>query len=103
MASTVGALVLVLVGLLPTGLPTRHYLNPSNFGIAVVLLLFPYVGIAAPYQFTENLGAIGDWALPLVIILTGSILNTAYTRRIPLALAWVVTFALQAIVSSLIL
>jgi hypothetical protein len=77
--------------------------NPSNFGIAVTLLLFPSVGIAVPYHFTENLGSIGDWALPLFIICSGSFLNTWYTRRIPLALAWVVAFALQAIVSSLIL
>ena len=97
------ALVLVLAALLPPGVPTRHYLNPSNFGIAVTLLLFPWVGIAAPYQFTENLGGIGDWAVPMVIICTGSFLNTWYTRRIPLALAWVGAFALQAIVSSLIL
>jgi hypothetical protein len=97
------ALVLVLAVVLPPGLQTRHYLNPSNFGIAVTLLLFPSVGIAAPYHFTENLRTVGDWAVPLVIICTGSILNTWYTRRIPLALAWVSTYALQAIVSSLIL
>jgi hypothetical protein len=97
------ALVLVLVVHIPPGVPTRHYLNPSNFGITVTLLLFPWVGIAAPYQFTENLGRIGDWAVPMVIICTGSFLNTWYTRRIPLALAWVCAFALQATVSSLIL
>jgi hypothetical protein len=97
------ALVLGLAALVPPGTPTRHYLNPSNFGIAVTLLLFPSVGIAAPYHFTENLSATGDWVLPMVIICTGSILNTRYTRRIPLALAWVGTFALQALVSSLVL
>jgi hypothetical protein len=97
------ALLLVLAALVPPGVPTRHYLNPSNFGIAVTLLLFPWVGIAAAYQFTENLGSMGDWTLPLVIIGTGSFLNTWYTRRIPLALAWVGGFALQAIVSSLVL
>jgi enediyne biosynthesis protein E5 len=97
------ALVLALVALIPPGLRTRHYLNPSNFGIAVTLLLFPSVGIAAPYQFTENLGSVGDWALPMVIICTGSFLNTWYTRRIPLAVAWVGGFALQAVVSSLVL
>src|SRR5262249_27208174 len=91
------------MALLPAGGPTRHYLNPSNFGIAVTLLLFPSVGIAVPYQFTENLGTVGDWVVPLVIVCTGSMLNTWYTRRIPLALAWVGTYALQAIVSSLIL
>ncbi|PWT88425.1 MAG: hypothetical protein C5B56_08735, partial [Proteobacteria bacterium] len=97
------ALVLVLAGLFPPGVRTRHYLNPSNFGIAVTLLLFPWVGIAAAYQFTENLGGIGDWVVPMVIICSGSFLNTWYSRRIPLVLAWVGAFALQAIVSSLIL
>jgi hypothetical protein len=96
------AIVLMLAALIPPDVPTRHYLNPSNFGITVTLLLFPWVGIAAPYQFTENLGSVGDWVVPMVIICTGSLLNTWYTRRIPLALAWVGAFALQAIVSSLI-
>jgi hypothetical protein len=54
-------------------------------------------------MFTENLGRIGDWVVPLVIICIGSFLNLRYTRRIPLALAWVGGFAIQAIVSSLIL
>lgn len=104
-AMRVGGLVLALalMMIVPPGLPTRHYLNPSNFGITVTLLLFPWVGIAAPYQFTQNLGSTGHWVVPLVIIGTGSFLNTVYTRRIPLAIAWVGTFALQAIVSSLIL
>lgn len=97
------ALLVVLVMLIPPGMPTRHYLNPSNFGITITLLLFPSVGIAVPYQFTENLGNIGDWVVPMVIICTGSFLNTWYTRRIPLALAWVGGFALQAIISSLVL
>src|SRR4051812_30042608 len=40
---------------------TRHVLNPSNFGISAVLLLFPTVGIAPPYQFTENTYGFVDW------------------------------------------
>ena len=36
------------------GKGTRHFLNPSNFGISVTLLAFPWVGIAPPYMFTEN-------------------------------------------------
>jgi hypothetical protein len=32
----------------PTGHGVRHCLNPSNTGIAVTLLLFPWVGIAPP-------------------------------------------------------
>ncbi|HEX4610485.1 MAG TPA: hypothetical protein VH092_20015, partial [Urbifossiella sp.] len=97
------ALLVVLAALGPPGVPTRHYLNPSNFGIAVTLLLFPSVGIAAPYQFTENLGGVGDWVVPAVIVCTGSALNTVYTHRIPLVLAWVGAFALQATVASLVL
>ncbi len=97
------ALALVLAALIPPEVPTRHYLNPSNFGIAVTLLLFPWVGIAAPYHFAEELGSIGHWVLPMVIVCTGSFLNTRYTGRVPLLLAWVGGFALQATVSSLVL
>jgi hypothetical protein len=80
----------------------RHFLNPSNFGISATLLLFPTVGIAPPYQFTENTSGIVDWILPLIIIGSGSYLNTKATGRIPLIIAWVSAFALQAILRSTI-
>lgn len=80
----------------------RHVLNPSNFGITVTLLLFPTVGIAPPYQFTENTSGIVDWLLPLVIVGTGSYLNTKATGRIPLILAWVAAFAAQALIRAAI-
>ena len=76
----------------------RHVLNPSNFGISATLLLFPTVGIAPPYQFTENTSGIVDWILPLIIICTGSYLNIKATGRIPLILAWVCAFAVQAMI-----
>ena len=38
----------------PETWPIRHFFNPSNFGITFTLLVFPWVGIAPPYQFTEN-------------------------------------------------
>jgi hypothetical protein len=76
----------------------RHVLNPSNFGITATLLLFPTVGIAPPYQFTENTSGFVDWLLPLVIVGTGSYLNTRATGRIPLILAWVAAFVMQALV-----
>lgn len=76
----------------------RHVLNPSNFGITVTLLLFPTVGIAPPYQFTENTSGIVDWILPLIIIGSGSYLNIKATGRIPLILAWVSAFAVQALI-----
>lgn len=75
---------------------TRHFLNPSNFGIAVTLLLFPWVGIAPPYHFTENLFGVWDWALPALIIVSGTYINATFTRRLPLIGAWLGGFALQA-------
>src|SRR5438270_4420017 len=45
----------------PVGKSTRHFYNPSNFGISLTLLLFGWVGIAPPYHFTENLDKYGDW------------------------------------------
>jgi hypothetical protein len=80
----------------------RHFLNPSNFGISATLLLFPTVGIAPPYQFTENTSGIVDWILPLIIICTGSYLNIKATGRIPLILAWVSAFALQAVIRAVL-
>jgi hypothetical protein len=86
----------------PSMWPRRHFLNPSNFGIAVTLLLFPWVGIAPPYQFTENARGVFDVILPLIIVCTGSLLNTKFTERMPLILAWLSAFLLQAVVRSLL-
>lgn len=81
----------------PSGrVSTRHFLNPSNFGITVVLVLFPSVGIAPPYMFSENVSGALDWLLPFVVICTGSLLNTKLTGRMPLIGAWLAAFALQA-------
>ena len=77
---------------------SRHFMNPSNFGIALTLLLFPWVGIAPPYMFTENLGPVGDWVLPGVIVCLGSFLNARFTRRMPLIAAWLIGFATQGAV-----
>jgi hypothetical protein len=74
----------------------RHFYNPSNFGITITLLLFPWVGIAPPYHFTENLTGYGDWVVPGIIICTGTFLNTRFTKRLPLILAWLSGFLLQA-------
>lgn len=76
---------------------TRHFLNPSNFGITMTLVFFPWISIAPPYHFTENLYGWVDWLLPAIIITTGSILNGKLTKKIPLILGWVGTFAVQAI------
>lgn len=76
---------------------TVHFMNPSNLGIAVTLLLFSgWVGVAQPYQFTEGLYGIGDWLLPLLICCSGSMLNWRATKRLPLIAAWLLGFAAQA-------
>ena len=80
----------------------RHFFNPSNFGIAATLLLFPWVGIAPPYQFTENLAGGWDWLLPGVILCTGSFLNGRFTKRLPLIAGWAGAFVVQAIVRSVL-
>lgn len=84
----------------PVGGGRMHYFNPSNFGIVVTLLLFSWVGIAPPYHFTENLSGFGDWALPGFIVLSGSFLNWRFTHRLPLVVAWLLGFALQAVARS---
>lgn len=81
----------------------RHFFNPSNLGISVVLLTFPWVGIVPPYHFTENLGNVGTWVLPGVIICSGSMLNAIFTKRLPLAAAWVIAFIAQALIRTMIL
>jgi Na+-translocating ferredoxin:NAD+ oxidoreductase RnfD subunit len=86
----------------PVGNSTRHFLNPSNLGITITLLLFPWVGIAPPYQFTENLSGIGDWILPGLLIVSGSFLNARFTHRLPLIAAWLGGFAVQALLRSLV-
>lgn len=80
----------------------RHFFNPSNFGIATTLIVFPWVGIAPPYQFTENLGGIAHVIVPCIFIFTGSLLNTKFTRRLPLIISWLSGFALQAVIRNLI-
>ena len=75
---------------------SRHFFNPSNLGITATLLCFPWVGIAQPYMFTENLSGAGDYVLPVIIICSGSFLNAKLTKRVPLILAWLGAFALQA-------
>lgn len=87
----------------PIGNSNRHFFNPSNFGITITLLLFPWVGIAPPYHFTENLYGAGDWILPGVIVVSGTFLNARFTHKLPLIGAWLGGFILQAFLRSFIL
>jgi Na+-translocating ferredoxin:NAD+ oxidoreductase RnfD subunit len=76
----------------------RHVLNPSNAGIVATLLTFHWVGIAQPYQFTNNYHGVVPWLLPLAILTLGTMLNAKLTGKMPLILAWVAGFVLQAVV-----
>jgi enediyne biosynthesis protein E5 len=81
----------------PLGKGKRHFFNPSNFGIAVTLVAFPAVSISPPYHFTENVSGAGDWLVPAFVLCTGTFLNYRLTGKIPLIVAWLVTFAAQAL------
>jgi Na+-translocating ferredoxin:NAD+ oxidoreductase RnfD subunit len=91
---------MVIPGVPPAQRPRRHFFNPSNLGISVTLLAFPWVGIAPPYHFTENARGPFDVILPLLIVVSGSFLNTKFTERIPLITAWLGGFLLQAVLRS---
>jgi enediyne biosynthesis protein E5 len=81
----------------------RHFMNPSNLGIVVVLLLFPWAAIAPPYQFTERLAGPADWIVPAVILAAGTLLNSKLTGRTWLIVAWLGGFVVQAVFRGLIL
>jgi len=76
----------------------QHIFNPSNFGVAATLVLFPSVGFAPPYHFTENLTGWGDWLLPGIVLVTGIIIHACFTGRLPLVGAWVLGFVVQGLV-----
>lgn len=82
---------------------SRHFMNPSNFGIALTLLLFPWVGIAPPYHFTNNITSTIDWLVPAIVLVAGTMLNARLTGRWPLILGWVGGFAAQAVLRWLVL
>ncbi|BCB88492.1 hypothetical protein Psuf_058050 [Phytohabitans suffuscus] len=81
----------------------RHFMNPSNFGIVIVLLLFPWISVVPPYHFTENVGNPIDWIIPLVIVAAGTMLNAKLTRRMWLIAGWLSIFVVQAVVRGLVL
>jgi hypothetical protein len=80
----------------------RHFLNPSNTGIAVTVFLFPVLAPIMPWQFTEQLSSNLSTAFPVVIIILGTFMNVRYAKRMPLVLGWVVAFALQGVIRCLV-
>ncbi|WP_414940681.1 enediyne biosynthesis protein [Amycolatopsis sp. cmx-11-51] len=80
----------------------RHYMNPSNFGITIILLVFPWASIAPPYHFTEQVDSWVGWLIVGIIMVSGTVLNAMLTQRMWLIGAWLITFALQAIIRGLV-
>ena len=77
----------------------RHFMNPSNLGIVLVLVCFSgWVSIAPPYEFTENANGFFRILIPLVIATAGTVINGVLTRRIPLIVGWMGGFVIQAFV-----
>jgi enediyne biosynthesis protein E5 len=75
----------------------RHFMNPSNLGISTTLVVFPYVGIAMPYQFTETVTAPLDIVIPLVLLASGLMMNLKLTGRRGIIIGWVGGFVVQAV------
>ena len=74
----------------------QHFMNPSNFGIVLTLLLFPWVS-TMPYIFTARVSGAWDVVIPLVMAALGFRLNLLFAKRLPLIGAWVAAFVLQAV------
>jgi hypothetical protein len=83
----------------PIGGRMRHFMNPSNSGIALTLLVFgSWVSISPPYMFTEWAGTLFKIMIPVIILVAGTVINAKLTGRIPLVVGWAGGFAIQALV-----
>jgi hypothetical protein len=77
----------------------RHFMNPSNLGISVTLLVLgSWVSISPPYQFTEWANTYFRLMIPMIILTAGTVLNAMLTRKTALIVGWMGSFAIQAFV-----
>lgn len=76
----------------------KHFMNPSNFGLVVCLLVFSQAIIAPAYHFTEWVSGGWDWVIALGLLTSGTLLNAGLTKKMPLIAAWAGAFVLQAVV-----
>jgi hypothetical protein len=77
----------------------RHYMNPSNLGLAALLVLFPaWISIAPPYHFSEHVNDFISWLIVAIIVISGTVLNAMLTGRMWLIFGWLGFFVLQAFV-----
>jgi hypothetical protein len=76
---------------------TQHLFNPSNFGITFTLLAFPWIGLAPPYHFTSNIDGIWHYLLPAFVLITGIIVHSLFTGRLPLIASWITGFIIHGL------
>jgi hypothetical protein len=69
----------------------QHFMNPSNFAIAVVLGTYQWTGMI-PWGYTVNLSGAFDWIVPLIVVGLGMRLNLLFTGRLPTIASWLATF-----------
>jgi hypothetical protein len=69
----------------------QHFMNPSNFAIAVVLIAYQWTGVL-PWGFTIDIHGAWDIVVPLVIVVLGFRLNLLFTGRLPTVASWLVSF-----------
>jgi enediyne biosynthesis protein E5 len=75
----------------------RHFMNPSNLGIAAVLIIFSrWVAIGQPYEFVENANEFFKIMVPIIILTAGTVLNATLTKRTALIVGFMGGFAIQA-------
>jgi hypothetical protein len=84
---------------LPNG-ATQHVFNPSNLGVTVTLILLPWVGVAPPYHFANRVEGAANLVIPVFILATGIFLHWMFTKRLPLIVAFLSAFVLQALARS---
>jgi enediyne biosynthesis protein E5 len=75
----------------------QHFMNPSNIGIAFVLIVYQWTGVL-PWGFTIDLHGVWDWLVPLIIVMLGFRLNLLFTGRLPSIASWLLTFFLLGMV-----
>ena len=73
----------------------RHFMNPSNLALAVVLACYTWTGVL-PWAYTIDLPGAWKWIVPLIIVALGMRLNLLFTGRLPTIAAWLGTFVLLA-------
>lgn len=77
----------------------RHFMNPSNFGIALCFNVLPWTN-TIPYHFTERIDGAWDWVVFGTLVMLGTRLNLMFTSRFWLIGAWLIGFVGQAALRS---